>query len=541
MSLWRTDDVTTPNTANSGPSWAAIKGPIGNSVRTHSITAIAIADGESDIVVVGHANGNVYRSTDATAASPQWQRIDTNGIGANRQCLALTIDPDDYDLIYAAFGGFQAGNLWRSNDGGQSWADIGQTLPEAPIRDISLHPQRSSWIYLATQVGLFASEDGGATWSPANEGPANVACRDLFWLGCRLVCVTHGRGIFEMDLSIANAFPAPVLQSTGTESYSVQGNAFTRYKLSVSNRASYPNSLFRPSPDLPPCGQNASAARTWVDIYDGDTDQRIYGFCALDSADDLDRLWFGLPQGDAPPGSVYVVLRDRRCPANYTSNPVSITAPAGAPGPTNPIPGATLTDDTVTFEWTAAGTQVSLWWLYVGSRRGGRDLYDSGSLGTNLFETVPGLPADGRQLFVRLWYRRHGTDGGGEIGVGGNRLALDRRRSGPRSQDARCQSLPLWRYRRPGHRRRCGRDACAPGAAARRRRRPGHQWPRQDRRHARRRAGSPEDRRPSRGPRAGKAHRSIGLPRGILRRRRRSALGLCPDPRPPRHRHRRQG
>jgi photosystem II stability/assembly factor-like uncharacterized protein len=410
MSLWRTDDATTPNTSNSGPSWTSIKGPIGNSVRNHAITAIAIADGNSDIVVVGHANGNIYRSTDATAATPQWQQIDTNGIGANRQCLALAIDPDNHDLIYAAFGGFQAGNLWRSNDGGQSWTDISQSLPQAPMRDISLHPQRSAWIYLATQVGLFASEDGGNTWSPTNEGPANVACRDLFWLGCRLVCVTHGRGMFEMDLTIANAFPPPVLEFTGTENYSVQGSAFTRYKLSISNRASYPDSLFRPSPDLPPCGQNASASRTWVDIYDGDTDQRINGFCAFDSSDDLGGIWFGLPQGDAPPGSVYVVLRDRRCAASYTSNAVSITAaPAGAPGLTNPVPGQVLTGHTATFEWQSGGVHVSLWWLYVGSWRGGRDVYDSGPLGTSLFDTVPGLPTDGRRLFVRLWYRVAGV------------------------------------------------------------------------------------------------------------------------------------
>lgn len=330
MSLWRTDDAKTPNSVipPGGPSWASIKAPIGNIRRTHSITAIAIADGDSDVVVVGHANGNIYRSTDATAANPTWQQIDTNGINANRQCLALTIDPDDHGLIYAAFGGFQSDNLWRTNDGGQSWTDISAGLPDAPIRDVTLHPQRSSWVYLATDVGVFASEDGGTTWSPTNEGPANVACRDFFWMGCKLVCVTHGRGMFEIDLSIANAFPAPVLAFIGTENYTVQGNLFTRYKLSITNRSVYPDSLFRPSPDLPPCGNNPNASRTWVDIYNGDTNQRIYGFCALDSADDLNGLWFALPQGEAPPNSVYVVLRDRRCSASYTSNraPIALGA-----------------------------------------------------------------------------------------------------------------------------------------------------------------------------------------------------------------------
>jgi comEA protein len=326
LSLWRTDDAKTPNSIAppGGPSWDVIKPPIGNNRRQHSISAIAIADGNSDIVVVGHANGAIFRSTDAAAANPNWQRIDNNGINASRQCLAITIDPDDHDVIYTTFGGFQSGNLWRSSDGGQSWADLSGNLPDAPIYDMTIHPQRNTWLYVATQVGVFASEDGGATWSPANEGPANVSCRDFFWMGSKLVCVTHGRGMFEIDLLIANAFPAPVLVYTGSEDYVVEGNGFTRYRLSISNRNAYPDSLFRPSPDLPPCGQNASASRTWVDIFNGDTNQRIYGFCALSTADDLDRLWFALPKGDPAPGRVYVVLRDRRCPATYQSNAVNI-------------------------------------------------------------------------------------------------------------------------------------------------------------------------------------------------------------------------
>lgn len=329
LSLWRTTDPRTPNTTTTGPTWATIKAPIG-STRAHQITAIAIADGDSDIVVIGHGNGDVYRTTDATAVAPTWQRIDTNGIGADRQCLGLAIDPDDHDVVYVTFGGYAVDNVWKTTDGGQTWAGIGGGLPDAPVRDVTLHPQRSHWVYLATEVGIFGSEDGGATWSPTNEGPADVACNDLFWLGTTLAAVTHGRGMFTIDLTIANAFPAPQLAFVGTEDYVANGLEFTRYRLEVTNAADYPGSLFRPSPDLPPCGLNRSAARTWVDIHDGTTDQRIYGFCALGSGDDLQRIWFGLPRGAAPPASVYVVLRDRRSGQTYTSNADAVGAsPAG--------------------------------------------------------------------------------------------------------------------------------------------------------------------------------------------------------------------
>ncbi len=134
--------------------------------------------------------------------------------------------------------------------------------------------------------------------------------------------VTRKGGI---QVPISKAFPAPVLTFKGTENYSIRGKKFTRYKLSITNRAAYPDSLFLASPGLPPCGANKKASRTWVDIYHGETNKRIYGFCALNSAKSLDSLWFSITQGELPPNNVYVTLRDRRGSANYTSNSVVLS------------------------------------------------------------------------------------------------------------------------------------------------------------------------------------------------------------------------
>jgi photosystem II stability/assembly factor-like uncharacterized protein len=100
-----------------------------------------------------------------------------------------------------AFGGFSPGNLWRSDNGGGTWTNIAGNLPSAPVRAVTVHPGEPDWFYAGTEVGIFATEDRGATWSPTNEGPANVSVDDLFWMGNRLICVTHGRGLFEIDLS----------------------------------------------------------------------------------------------------------------------------------------------------------------------------------------------------------------------------------------------------------------------------------------------------------------------------------------------------
>jgi photosystem II stability/assembly factor-like uncharacterized protein len=201
-SLWRTDDAKTPNTERTGPRWESIKDPLGPpDKRGFEISAIAIAAADSATVWVGHANGALFASRDATAATPTWRQVSAGSFPPARYCTCVTIHPVDPRMIYAAFGGYSRENLWITRDGGTTWADLSSTLPAAPIRAVAVHPRRTRFVYAGTEVGLFASEDQGITWSPTNQGPTNCSVDDLFWMGETLVSVTHGRGMFRIDLS----------------------------------------------------------------------------------------------------------------------------------------------------------------------------------------------------------------------------------------------------------------------------------------------------------------------------------------------------
>ena len=121
-----------------------------------------------------------------------------------------------------------------------------------------------------------------------------------------------------------NCLPSPSLVYKGKEDYIVRGTAYTRYKLAVANRDDYPANLFKPAPDLPPCGLNNNSSRTWVSIYSLDGSY-IYGFCALSSPSGMDGLWFAILKGKTPPKSVYLTLNDRRCKIVLKSNLVKIS------------------------------------------------------------------------------------------------------------------------------------------------------------------------------------------------------------------------
>ena len=113
--------------------------------------------------------------------------------------------------------------------------------------------------------------------------------------------------------------PNPILYLSGTEYYTAGGQAFIRYRYGVLNSGSYPVAMFAAAPQLPPCGQNANSARSWVDFFDS-RGRRLYGFCALGNPSDLNQIWFALPEGQVPPSYVYIEINDRQTNTKYRSN-----------------------------------------------------------------------------------------------------------------------------------------------------------------------------------------------------------------------------
>ena len=113
--------------------------------------------------------------------------------------------------------------------------------------------------------------------------------------------------------------PNPVLNFLGQEPFSKNGKDFIRYNYEVSNRDEYPNDLFESSPNLPPCGANTKASRTWLDIFD-QRGKRLNGFCAFGKSSDLNGFWFALESDVVPPSYVYIELNDRKTNTKYKSN-----------------------------------------------------------------------------------------------------------------------------------------------------------------------------------------------------------------------------
>jgi photosystem II stability/assembly factor-like uncharacterized protein len=193
-SLWVSNNVK-----DIAPLWARIKDPLGGDSGANYINAVSVAEGNSDIIWVGHNGGQVFKTGNGTAPAPVWQSM--LGLPA-RQVQRILIDRNNFNHVTVAFTGFVANNLWETRDGGASWASITGNLPQAPIFTVVRHANNANWLYVGTSVGIFTTENGGATWSASNDGPANVRVRELFFYSSNtLVAATYGRGMYKATIA----------------------------------------------------------------------------------------------------------------------------------------------------------------------------------------------------------------------------------------------------------------------------------------------------------------------------------------------------
>ncbi len=195
-----------------------------NTSAENHCTVFSIAESPMDekMIWVGTDDGNLQVTQDG---GKTWTNVANNykQSGIPAQTWVSSIEPSRYDrnVVYATFDNHMYGDVktyvGRSTDMGKTWKMFASDAFKGYAHKIKEDIVSKDLLFLGTEMGLYTSIDGGATWVQMKANiPEYCLVRDIT-IEPRtndLVLATHGRGILIVDdISALRKINAQMLNS----------------------------------------------------------------------------------------------------------------------------------------------------------------------------------------------------------------------------------------------------------------------------------------------------------------------------------------
>jgi hypothetical protein len=188
---------------------------------TSPVSTIGISPQDDNYRVVGMQNGQVWATSTGSSTLVNITSggfpTNPNGSVTNKFVGRAIVDPNNKDVAYITFSFFApAGQgVWKISNLGAAagnppavpvWTAVGNGIPSVPINAFAVDPQNSNHLYAGTDIGVYFSADGGASWNPYGTGlPRSAVFGLVIQSPNRLVRIsTHGRGMWEISTAQAN-------------------------------------------------------------------------------------------------------------------------------------------------------------------------------------------------------------------------------------------------------------------------------------------------------------------------------------------------
>ncbi|MDB5330580.1 MAG: glycosyl hydrolase [Phycisphaerales bacterium] len=183
---------------NNAASWTPISTPnSGGWTVSTNIDTLAVA--ASDVnTIYASSSGHTFVTTNRGAS---WTEHD---VDATNNISQIIVDPTSSMIAYAVLDRFGGGKIYRTVNGGATWANISGNLPDLPAHAVVLDPKgpgtADDVLYLGTDQGVFTSSNFTATptWSLVASGLPPVPVLDLKLNSNHILAAgTHGRGMWQ--------------------------------------------------------------------------------------------------------------------------------------------------------------------------------------------------------------------------------------------------------------------------------------------------------------------------------------------------------
>jgi len=171
--------------------------PTGGSTFSHVKYSPFSSDGTSTLFL-GTQAGKVFKVENANSTPVVTEIGSINFPEASVSCIAIGQSEDNLLVTFSNYG---VPSVWETQNGGYSWEEREGNLPDIPVRWALYHPDNSAMAMIATELGVWTTEnlnDTEVLWTPANDGLANVRVDMLKYRESdnTVLAATHGRGLF---------------------------------------------------------------------------------------------------------------------------------------------------------------------------------------------------------------------------------------------------------------------------------------------------------------------------------------------------------
>jgi photosystem II stability/assembly factor-like uncharacterized protein len=182
--------------------------------------------------------GKTWRNVTPPALTP-WSKVSLMDAGRT-----------DVNTAYAAVNRIrlddQRPHIYRTRDGGKSWQEIVNGLPNDPINVVREDPFRKGLLFAGSERAVYVSFDDGDHWQSLRFNMPATSIRDLVIKDDDLVVGTHGRSFWILDDI------TPLRQLTAA----VSKNNTMLFKPQTAYRVRWNMNTDTPLPQEEPAGQN---------------------------------------------------------------------------------------------------------------------------------------------------------------------------------------------------------------------------------------------------------------------------------------------
>ncbi|MHC5065741.1 MAG: WD40/YVTN/BNR-like repeat-containing protein, partial [Planctomycetota bacterium] len=198
-------DLSSNDSAKHSPQQTSLTRDLTGAETHCSITTLSPSSIDENVIWVGTDDGRVHLTKNGGAS---WIDIRSAVPDVPEGIWVSRIEASHFDLgtAYLSFDGHRSDRfdpwIFRTDDYGQSWQNLGRSLPEGEvIRVVREDLRNPDLLFLGTEFGVWASLDRGASWQRFMNEMPTVPVYDLV-IHPRdhdLIAGTHGRSIWIAD------------------------------------------------------------------------------------------------------------------------------------------------------------------------------------------------------------------------------------------------------------------------------------------------------------------------------------------------------